>query len=160
MGEPIPGDIADPIRITTQVVPIKAGISGKKGDYLVKDGANAWYTNVAVGATGSVDISNGVIQAQEDYSSVGYSDGIVSVAGFTFNSRIYAFVAASLNPGQAVNFQVLRDNTGSDPPIVGFTDVATSESIDGRFIKVSGDSVAGVSPTGFSIGIIDLGGGA
>ncbi len=157
MGEPIPGDIADPVRLSTTNVKIKTGLTGSKGDYLVKDGANDWFTLAAEAVVGPIlaavtDL--GVVQAQEDFSSVGAVDGAITVAAFDFQSRIYAFVAAALNPGELVELEVLVDATPG-PAIVGFGPVSTGEKM-GRYIKMSGDNPVSVS-IALGVAIIDLG---
>lgn len=157
MGEPIPGDIADPVRLSTTNVKIKTGIIGFKGDYLVKDGGNDWFTladETAVGPILAAVTDLGFVQAQEDFNSTGIADGVVTVAAFDFQSRIYAFVAAALNPGQLVELEVLVDDSPG-PAIVGFGPVSTGEKV-GRFVKLSGANPVGVSGAN-EVAIIDLG---
>ena len=159
MGEPIPGDIADPIRLLTTVIKLKTGIIVTKGDYLVKDGANDWFTLVTTTTVGLVldtvtDL--GVVQSQEDLNTTGIADGIGTIAAWDFQSRIYGFVAASLNPGEKVAVSVLVDDSPG-PAIVGFDSANTTTALGvGRYIKMSGDTVAQVSVAN-GVAIVDLG---
>ena len=69
MGEPVVGDIADGIRLTTNVIKLKTNITGLKGDFLIKDAANDWFTKVATTVVGEVLAAvtdPGVYQAQAD----------------------------------------------------------------------------------------------
>lgn len=157
MGEPIPGDIADPVRLSTTNVKIKGNIIGFKGDYLVKDGGGDFFTLATVTAIGPIlaavtDL--GFVQAQEDFNSTGIADGIITVAAFDFQARIYAFVAAGLNPGELVELNVLVDDSPG-PAIVGFAPITTGEKV-GRYIKLSGANPVGVSGAN-EVAIIDLG---
>lgn len=157
MGEPVPGDIADPIRLLTTNIKLKTGIIGSKGDYLVKDGANDWFTlatTTAVGEIADAVTDLGVVQAQADFNTTGIADGVGLVAGFQFQSRIYAFVAAALNPGELATFQVLVDDSPG-PAVVGFGPQTATTAI-ARYIKMSGDNPAQVS-VALGVGIIDLG---
>ena len=157
MGEPIPGDIADPIRLLTTQVSLKTGLTVLKGDYLVKDGANDWFTKPDETAVGEVaNTAEGMVQAQEDVSSVGFADGTINAAAFEANSRIYAFVSADLNPGEVVSLQILVDDSPG-PAVVGFGTVTLATLIVGRFVKISGDTIAKESSTIGQIGIIALG---
>ncbi len=157
MGEPIPGDIADPVRLSTTNVKIKGGIIGFKGDYLVKDGGNDFFTladTTSVGPILAAVTDVGFVQAQEDFDSTGIADGVVTVAAFDFQARVYAFVAAALNPGELVELAVLVDDSPG-PAIVGFAPISTGEKV-GRYIKLSGDNPVGVS-TANAVAIVDLG---
>ena len=159
MGEPIPGDIADPIRLLTTQVSLKTGLTVLKGDWLVKDGTNDWFTRVDETAVGEVaNTPEGLVQAQEDVSTVGFADGTINVACFEPQSRVYAFVGADLNPGENVSLQVLVDDSPG-PAVVGFGTVTAQPAV-GRFVKISGDTIAKESSTIGQIGIIDLGAGA
>lgn len=159
MGEPLPGDICDPIRLLTSVVKLKTGIDVKVGDYLVKDGGNDWFTLVTTTTVGLVldtvtDL--GVVQAQADINTTGIVDGIGTVAVFVFQSRIYGFVAAGLNPQEKIAVSVLVDDSPG-PAIVGFDSANTTTALGvGRYVKMSGDTVAQISVAN-GVGVIDLG---
>jgi hypothetical protein len=158
MGEPLAGDIADPIRLLTSVIKLKTNIVGSKGDFLVKDGANDWYTKVAttvVGVIASATTALGVFQAQEDYDTTGIADGVGTVAVFGVQSRIYAPVAASVSPNEAVELAVLVDDSPG-PAIVGFQAVTTGTPL-GRYIKMSGATLAAESTPANGIAIVDMG---
>jgi hypothetical protein len=159
MGEPIPGDIADPVRLLTTQVSIVTNLVVSKGDWLVKDGTNDWFTKPSETAVGEVtNTPEGLVQAQEDADSTGIASGSLAVACFEPQSRVYAFVGADLNPGENVSLQILVDDSPG-PAVVGFGTV-TAEAPVGRFVKISGDTVAKESTTIGQVGIIDLGAGA
>ncbi len=159
MGEPIPGDIADPIRLLTTQVSIVTNLVVSKGDWLVKDGANDWFTKPVETVIGEVtNTAEGLVQAQEDADSTGFASGTINVAAFEPSSRVYAFVSADLNPGENVSLQILVDDSPG-PAVVGFGTVTAQPAV-GRVVKISGDTVAKESTTIGQIGIIDLGAGA
>ena len=136
---------------------LKTGITGNAGDYLIKDGANDWFTLVSTTAVGEVAdaiVDLGVVQAQAPFDTTGIADGIGTVAAFAFQSVIYAFVAAGLNPEEKVTFQVLVDDTPG-PAIVGFGAVTATDPV-GRYVKLSGQTKAAIS-TANAVGIIRLG---
>jgi hypothetical protein len=158
MGEPVAGDIADGIRLLTSVIKLGTNISGNKGDFFIKDGANDWYIKVAtttVGVIASAVTALGVYQAQEDYDTTGIANGVGTVAVFGAGSRIYAPVAASISPNEGVALHVLVDDSPG-PAIVGFGVVSTG-TIIGKFIKMSGATVAAESTPANGIGIVEIG---
>ena len=129
MGEPIPGDIADPIRRLTTQVSIVTNLVVSKGDWLVKDGANDWFTKPSEAAVGEVtNTAEGLVQAQEDADSTGFASGTINVAAFEPSSRVYAFVSADLNPGEVVSLQILVDDSPG-PAVVGFGTVTLATLI-------------------------------
>ena len=157
MGEPIAGDIADPIRLTTNVVGLKTNIVGSKGDFLIKDAANDWFTKVATTTIGEILAAvtdPGVYQAQADYDTTGIADGVGTVACFGSPSRIYAPIAAAIDPGSVVSLNLLVDDSPG-PAIVGFGAFALGTKI-GRYIKMSGATVAAESTPANGIAIIDM----
>lgn len=159
MGEPLPGDICDPIRLHTEQIALKTGISGSKGDYLVKDGANDWYTVISTTTAAEVAdavTADGVYQAQEDFNTTGIADGVKKIACFAVQSRIYAYIDSDINAGEPVSLHVLVDDSPG-PAIVGFGAITAGTRL-GHYIKLSGATVAGESGTGPVIGIVDLGG--
>jgi len=158
MGEPVKGDIADGIRLVTSVIPLKTNITGSKGDFLIKDTTNDWYTNVVtttVGEIANAITALGVFQAQEDFDTTGIADGVGTVAVFGASSQIYAPVAASVGPNQDVTLQVLVDDSPG-PAIVGFGVVSVTKPI-GKYVKMSGATVARESTPANGLAIIDLG---
>ena len=158
MGEPVAGDIADGIRLLTSQIKLKTGITGSKGDFLIKDGASDWYTNVAtttIGVIASAITALGVYQAQEDYDTTGIADGVGTVAVFGAGSRIYAPIAASISPNEGVALHLLVDDSPG-PAIVGFGAVSTG-TIIGKYIKMSGATVAAESTPANGIAIVELG---
>lgn len=159
MGEPIPGDICDPIRLHTEQIALKTGITGKKGDFLVKDGANDWYTVIVttvVGEVAAATTADGVYQAQEPFDTTGIADGVKKIACFGVQSRIYAPVAAALNSGEDVSLNVLVDDSPG-PAVVGFGAITTGTKL-GKYIKMSGATVAGESTPANGTAVVDLGG--
>lgn len=157
MGEPIAGDIADGVRLTTSVVSLLTNITGNKGDFLIKDGSNDWFTKVSTTAVGEVlsaVTDPGVFQAQADYDSTGIASGVTTVAVFASPSRIYAPIAVDIDPGTVVSLHVLVDDTPG-PAIVGFGVFSAGTKI-GRYIKMSGATVAAESTPANGIGIIDM----
>jgi len=157
MGEPVVGDIADGIRLTTQVVGLKTNISGLKGDFLIKDSTNDWFTKVSTTVAGEVLAAvtdPGVFQAQADFDSTGIADGVATVAVFGSPSRIYAPIAAAIDPGAIVSLNVLVDDSPG-PAIVGFGAFTAGTKI-GRYIKMSGATVAAESTPANGIAIVDM----
>ncbi len=157
MGEPIAGDIADGIRLNTEVVKLKTNITGNKGDFLIKDSTNDWFTKVDTTAVGEVLAAvtdPGVFQAQADFDSTGIADGVATVAVFGSPSRIYAPIAATIDPGVVVSLNVLVDDSPG-PAIVGFGVFVAGTKI-GRYIKMSGATVTAESTPANGIAIIDM----
>ena len=157
MGEPIAGDIADPIRLTTSVVGLLTNITGNKGDFLIKDGANDWYTKVVTTTVAEILLAvtdPGVFQAQADYDSTGIASGVATVAVFGSPSRIYAPIAAAIDAGSVVSLHCLVDDSPG-PAIVGFGAWTAGTKI-GRYIKMSGATVAAESTPANGIAIIDM----
>jgi hypothetical protein len=159
MGEPIPGDICDPIRLHTEQIALKTGISGKKGDYLVKDSTNDWFTVIVTTTVAEVAdavTADGIYQAQEDFDTTGIADGAKKIACFGVQSRIYGAVAAALVPGQTVSLHVLVDDSPG-PAVVGFGPLTLGTNL-GKYIKMSGATVAQKSTPANGTAVIDLGG--
>ena len=122
MGEPVAGDIADGIRLTTSQVKLKTNIVGLKGSFLIKDAANDWFTIVdatTVAEVAAAVTDPGVYQAQEDFDTTGIANGVGLVAVFGSPTRIYAPIAADIDPGAVVSLHVLVDDSPG-PLIVGF----------------------------------------
>ncbi len=157
MGEPIAGDIADGIRLYTAQIKLKTNIIGNKGDFLIKDSTNDWFTKVSTTAAGEVLAAvtdPGVFQAQEDFDTTGIADGVGLVACFGNPSRIYAPIAAAIDPGVVVSLNVLVDDSPG-PAIVGFGAFTAGTKI-GRYLKMSGATVAAESTPANGIAIIDM----
>jgi hypothetical protein len=157
MGEPVAGDIADGIRLTTQQIKLKTNITGSKGDFLIKDSTNDWFTNVTTTTVAEILAAvtdPGVYQAQEDYDTTGIADGVGLVAVFGSPSRIYAPIAAAIDPGAVVSLHVLVDDSPG-PAVVGFGAFTAGTKI-GRYIKMSGATVAAESTPANGIAIIDM----
>lgn len=98
MGEPVPGDIADPIYLKTTNVPVAGGVDKKKGDFLNYSSTDSSWA--AISTTNIAPVPNpNFIQLQEDIDATGQADGAMNAAGFATGSRIYAMAGSVMPAG-------------------------------------------------------------
>jgi hypothetical protein len=148
MGEPVPGDIADPIRLSTTNITLSANQVGVKGDFLVPDGATG---NWRVAVVADSPITGPFVQAQEDFNTTGVAAGTVTLAAWDYQSRIYANIEAGVIPVGDVSLSI----TGDTPQVHEFIDPAAGDDAVGKYVKMSGDNPIQTSVAG--VAVIDLG---
>jgi hypothetical protein len=147
MGEPVPGDIADGIRLATTNITLATNMVGSKGDYLIPDGAGNWRLALIADSP----IIGPFVQAQEDFNSTGLPDGQVTVACWGVQSRIYGDIALGIVPEADVSLAI----TGDAPQVAGFITPAVATDAVAKYIKMSGDNPIQNSVTG--VAVLDLG---
>lgn len=123
MGEPVPGDIPDPIYLKTTNALLQADQVNLKGGYITYDTNADFWRNIGTGAERLVGES--IVQLQEDVDSTGFVAGAVNTSAFGNGSWIYAFLAGDCDPESPVILVVFTDGGGNKA--VGFTNSITVE---------------------------------
>lgn len=130
MGEPLPGDIPDPIYLKTTNVPLAGSIVQTVGDWLEWDAVKASYDAISVTTPRQLVVNN-IVQLQQDIDTLNpvLADGVANAAAFGNGSWVYAFCAAAIEPNTEV-YAVVFDNGALNE--VGFaqTVAVTISTID------------------------------
>jgi len=133
MGEPLTGDIPDPIYLKTSNVALAGSIVQKKGDWLEFDSAKASFDAIAVTVLGQL-ITTNIVQLQEDIDTLVpvLADGVGSAAAFGIGSWVYAKCAGVCVPNGEVFAAIFADGSTNR---VGF--VSTIAVVVTTIINVS-----------------------
>lgn len=152
MGEPIPGDIPDPIYLKTQNASLKSDQIGFKGDFIrfSNIGVTGWevLNTTTVPNQGSIPPGLGILQLQEDVDSTGLADAVANGAAFGPGSWIYAVANGNITP----NAFVILNRTGNQ---IGFTANRTiSVDIGDMSVASNVATVTTTQPHGLHVGAI------
>ena len=128
MGEPLPGDIADPIYLKTTNVALAGAVIQTVGDWLQFSSAKSSYDAISV-TTPRQLVGKNILQLQQDVDTTGIADGVNNAACFGTGSWVYAFCGGVIEPNTQV-FAVVFDNGALNE--VGFsqTVAVTISNID------------------------------
>jgi hypothetical protein len=131
MGEPLPGDIPDPIYLKTTNVTLTATQIVSRGDFLEAFDNTNWQ---AISTT-SVQFVNGkIVQSQEAQDSTGFSAGEINLAAFGVGSWIYALAGEVLGSEDPVRLCVYFNGTINRIGFCNKITVALDTSIQGTAI--------------------------
>ncbi len=108
MGEPLPGDIADPIYLKTTNIALAGAVIQTVGDWLQFSSAKSSYDAISV-TTPRQLVGKNILQLQQDVDTTGIADGVNNAACFGTGSWVYAFCAGVIEPN-AQAFAVVFDN--------------------------------------------------
>jgi hypothetical protein len=131
MGEPLPGDIPDPIYLKTTNVSLTATQVVARGDFLRPFDVNNWE---AIPITNIGFINANVIQSQEAQDSTGFTAGEISLAAFGVGSWIYALIGEAIGNETPVRLAVYFNGTINRVGFVNSITVALDTSIQGTAI--------------------------
>lgn len=96
MGEPLPGDIPDPVYLKTTNVPLQTNQILSRGDWLIEISGGLW--SLGISHTFEQLIENPLVQAQEDQNTTGVTAGTVNAAAFGAGSWVYAYAGTTIKP--------------------------------------------------------------
>lgn len=122
MGEPQPGDIADPTHVKTTNILLEADQVGLVGEWAVYNTVTDFWAMAQIVLEDA--LPTGAVQLQQDINSTGLADGVANAAAFGNGSWVYAFIAADVLPNSEV-FLIVFDTTGSGPNAIGFSNSVT-----------------------------------
>ena len=128
MGEPLPGDIPDPIYLKTTNVSLTATQVVARGDFLRPFDNNNWE---AIPTANVGFINADVVQSQEAQDSTGFSAGEVNLAAFGAGSWIYARIGEVMGNEKPVRLAVYFNGTANFVGYVNSLTVALDTSIQG-----------------------------
>lgn len=131
MGEPLPGDIPDPIYLKTTNVTLTATQIVSRGDWIQAFDNNNWE---AIPTTDVAFINSKVVQSQEGQDSTGFSAGEVNLAAFGVGSWVYALCGEVLGSEDPVRLAVYFNGTINRVGFVNSITVAMDTSIQGTAI--------------------------
>ena len=128
MGEPLPGDIPDPIYLKTTNVTLTATQIVSRGDFIEAFDNTNWQ---AISTADVMFINSKVVQSQEAQDSTGFADGEVNLAAFGVGSWIYALAGEVLGSEDPVRLAVYFDGSVNQVGFVNSITVAIDTSIQG-----------------------------
>lgn len=97
MGEPLPGDIPDPIYLKTTNVPLDTNVIVNRGDWLfLAESTGFW--DLATTLSNNNILAQHFVQAQEDQNTTGLVAGEQNAAAFGGGSWVYAFAGGDIDP--------------------------------------------------------------
>lgn len=131
MGEPLPGDIPDPIYLKTTNVTLTATQEVFRGDWIEAFDNTNWQ---AIDDTNVRMINSKVVQSQERQNSTGFADGEVNLAAFGVGSWVYALCGQVLGSEDPVRLAVYFDGSVNKIGFVNSITVALDTSIQGTAI--------------------------
>ena len=108
MGEPLPGDIPDPIYLKTTNVTLTATQLVLRGDWIQAFDDTNWE---AIPTTNVSFINSKVVQSQERQNSTGFSAGEINLAAFGVGSWVYALCGEVLGSEDPVRLCVYFNGT-------------------------------------------------
>ncbi len=130
MGEPLPGDIPDPIYLKTTNIALAGAVIQTVGDWLQFDTAKSSYDAISV-TTPRQLVGKNILQLQQDVDTTGIADGVNNASAFGTGSWVYAFCGGVVEPNAQV-FAVVFDNGALNE--VGFSQtvavtITTSDNV-------------------------------
>ena len=131
MGEPLPGDIPDPIYLKTTNVSLTATQVVARGDFLRPFDTTNWES---IPTTDVGFINSSVVQSQEAQDSTGFSAGDINLAAFGVGSWIYALIGEAIGNETPVRLAVFFNGTINEVGFVNSLTVALETSIQGTAI--------------------------
>jgi len=131
MGEPLPGDIPDPIYLKTTNVSLTATQIVSRGDFIEAFDNTNWQ---AISTTNIQFINSKVVQSQEAQDSTGFSAGEINLAAFGVGSWIYALCGEVLGSEDPVRLCVYFNGTINRVGFCNSITVALDTSIQGTAI--------------------------
>ncbi len=96
MGEPLPGDIPDPIYLKTTNIPLQTNQVVSRGDWLIEQTNTLW--SLGISHTFEELLEHPMVQAQEDQDTTGVTAGTVNAAAFGAGSWVYAYAGTTIKP--------------------------------------------------------------
>ncbi len=108
MGEPLPGDIPDPIYLKTTNVALAGAVVQTVGDWLQFASAKSSYDAISV-TTPRLLVGDNIVQLQQDVDTTGIADGVNNASAFGNGSWVYAFCGGVIEPNSEV-YAVVFDN--------------------------------------------------
>ena len=108
MGEPLPGDIPDPIYLKTTNVTLTATQIVERGQWIEAFDNTNWQV---IDTTNVSFINSKVVQSQEGQDSTGFSDGEINLAAFGVGSWVYALCGEVLGSEDPVRLCVYFNGT-------------------------------------------------
>lgn len=108
MGEPLPGDIPDPIYLKTTNVALAGAVIQTVGDWLQYAVAKSAYDAISV-TTPRQLVGKNIVQLQQDIDTTGIADGVNNASAFGTGSWVYAFCGGVIEPNTQA-FAVVFDN--------------------------------------------------
>ncbi len=108
MGEPLPGDIPDPIYLKTTNVTLTATQIVARGDWIEAFDNTNWQ---AISIADVQFINSKVVQSQEGQDSTGFTAGEVNLAAFGVGSWVYALCGEVLGSEDPVRLCVYFNGT-------------------------------------------------
>jgi len=103
MGEPLPGDIPDPIYLKTTNVTLTATQIVERGQWIEAFDNTNWQV---IDTTNVSFINSKVVQSQEGQDSTGFSAGEINLAAFGVGSWVYALCGEVLGSEDPVRLCV------------------------------------------------------
>jgi len=131
MGEPLPGDIPDPIYLKTTNVTLTATQIVSRGDFLEAFDNTNWQ---AIDTTNVQFITSKVVQSQEAQDSTGFTAGEINLAAFGVGSWIYALAGGVIGSEDPVRLCVYFNGTINRVGFCNSITVALDTSIQGTAI--------------------------
>lgn len=131
MGEPLPGDMPDPIYLKTTNVSLTATQVVLRGDFLRPFDTTNWE---AIPTTDVTFINGPVVQSQEAQDSTGFTAGEINLGAFGTGSWIYALIGEAIGAESEVRLAVFFNGTVNEVGFVNSLTVALETSIQGTAI--------------------------
>lgn len=131
MGEPLPGDIPDPIYLKTTNVTLTATQIVSRGDWIEAFDNTNWQ---AISIADVKFINTKTVQSQEGQDSTGFTAGEINLAAFGVGSWVYALCGEVLGSEDPVRLCVYFNGTINRVGFCNSITVALDTSIQGTAI--------------------------